>query len=72
MGQKISSESIDRQESYVNKEYAKISSSAKTMGYSDNQIKGKLRNDYHNRSNNNNYITSSDWSKLRSSNSRYS
>jgi hypothetical protein len=71
MGQKISSESINKQESYVNKEYSKVSTSAKSMGYNEYQIKGKIRNEYHNRANNSDYITSSDWSKLRT-NSKYS
>ena len=65
MGQGISSSSVKQQENYVDRNFKSVRDSKHSSGYSDNQIRGKLRNDYHGVRNNNDYVCSSDWSKMR-------
>jgi hypothetical protein len=65
MGGGISKDSIRRQEKYVESNFTSARKNSNSRGYSDNQIRGKLRNDYHGIRNNNDYVLSSDWSKIR-------
>ncbi len=65
MGGGISKDYIQRQEKYVNGNFSSVRNNSNNKGYSDNQIRGKLRNDYHGTRNNNEYVLISDWSKIR-------
>ena len=66
MGGSISKDSIQRQENYVKRNFTSARNNSSSSGYSDGQIRGKLRNDYHGVRNNNDYVLSSDWTKMRS------
>ncbi len=66
MGGHISKDSIQRQDKYVENNFTCARKDSNSRGYSDNQIRGKLRNDYHGVRNNNDYVLASDWSKIRS------
>jgi hypothetical protein len=65
MGGRISKDSIRRQENYVEGNFTSARKDSNSRGYSDNQIRGKLRNDYYGARNNNDYVLASDWSKIR-------
>jgi hypothetical protein len=65
MGGGISKDSVGHQENYVNSNFSSVRNNSNSRGYSDNKIRGKLRNDYHGARNNNDYVLSSDWSKIR-------
>jgi len=67
---------VARQEQYVQREKSKINQSSNYVGYnhgkhySDSQIEGKLRQEYHGTisyGNRNDYVLSSDWDRMRHS-----
>jgi hypothetical protein len=65
MGGRISKDTIQRQENYVERNFISVRKDNVSRGYSDQQIRGKLRNDYHGVRNNNDYVLNSDWTKMR-------
>jgi hypothetical protein len=65
MGGGISTDSVRRQENYVECNFASVRNNNRNSCYSDRQIRGKLRNEYHGVRNNNDYVLSSDWTKMR-------
>ena len=56
---------INEQERYVESKINNIRTQLRGQGYSDNQIKGKLRQQYNNTGNNNDYIMDYQWRKVK-------
>jgi hypothetical protein len=64
MGNSSSYESISKQEHYVNSNLKKVKNTLIGSKYSDAQIRGKLRNEYHG-CNNDKYILKKDWNSVK-------
>ena len=64
------SSSVMRQEQYVDKHFQNIRNNPNSSNYSNAQIRGKLRQEFHgsfsgSASASNNYISAHDWSNIR-------
>ena len=55
---------IDKQEKFVDSKIQTVKNQLRGKGYSDYQIRGKLRHHY-NKYDNNDYILSHEWSKVK-------
>jgi len=61
MGSGISSESIEKQENYINNKFNKIKN--KYPDYNELQLKGRLRNEYHNNYEKDAFVLDRHWNR---------